>query len=556
MLEIISFILSIVIAAIFIGIQSVFYRNNKAKLKIVKNFFQKDKDYENESYAVYGKDEDTQLIEFIAPEGSNLRNLITELNEYIKKNHGTTDFSIIQNKTERRIELLYEDATSKLAFPIYIGLMGTFLGVFMGLLFFSIGLSGSPDGISDGAIRNLINGVLVSMSTSFIGLFLSTKSNHFASEVRKKVDEDKSSFFEYIQNELMPTLGVSMVAALNKLHQTINLFEPTFNRVIERFQTTFDICTQRFGNAFERNVIVVSEAVKAMGENMDKINQNVELNERLIKTMQSEDIRRTLDVFIDASFSYGLIVDRTRKFEEIGDLLEKRILELINTQSIYNKSLEIPLSVANKLNAILARVTDFEKGVNALGKTIEKTQLLGNSEIELVKEQITAIKKKQKIAMQYMEISDGRLEDIFKLQAENIRKLNKKYEESLAGYAERFDNVLEQLGEEMQTRRKEIVNAIEEKFSLEQIQQEFSQLSKLNKIEELLKSIDTKSSRDDVDSVLRKTREEVETIRKTLTGLIAEARKTGETKRTPQAPPERQTSGGGFFGGIFGRGNR
>ena len=538
-----STILSIVIAVLFFGIQIWYFSQNLLKLKIVRNFFYKEKDYE-----VLGEGEDSQLNQYVAPEDSNLRKLITELNEYTKKNHGTTDFSIIQNKTERRIELLYEDATAKLAFPIYIGLMGTFLGVFLGLWFFNIGLSNSVDGITDDAISNLIKGVLISMSTSFIGLLLSTISNHKASEVRKIVDEDKSTFFEYIQNELMPTLGVSMVAALNKLHHTINLFEPSFNRVIDRFQNTFDSCTQRFGNAFEQNVVVVSEAVQAMGKNMDKINQNVDLNERLIKTMQSEDIRRTLDVFIDASFSYGLIVDRTRKFEEIAELLEKRLLELINTQKNYNNSLEIPLSVANKINAILARVTDFEKSINALGKSIEKTQLLGNSELELVKEQLTAIKKKQTLAMRYIETADGHLEDIFKKQGEVLRDLNKKFEASIQGYADKFDNVLEGLGKEMQQRRAEIIAALEEKFSLDQIQQEFTQLNKLSKIEELLTSINTKSSREEIDSVLKNTREEVQSIRKTLSSLMEEAKKKPEL--------EKPAAGGGIFGGLFGGRNR
>lgn len=531
-----SFFVSLLVFIIFLCIQGFYFFGNMKKLEAVRKFFVKKRDYE-----VYGEAEDSQLNASVAEEGSSLHTLIKELNEYTRKNHGTTDFSVIQNKTERKVSVMYENATSKLAFPTYLGLMGTFLGVFCGLLSFNWGLFNSVDGITDLAISNLIWGVLVSMSTSFIGLLLTTVSNHIAADTQKIVGEDKNEFYEFIQNELMPTLGVSMVAALNKLHQTINLFEPSFNRVIEKFQTTFDSCTQRFGNAFEQNVTIVSEAVRVMGENMDKINKNVDLNERLIQTMQSEDLQRTLEVFIDASYSYGLIVDRTRKFEEIASLLEKRVVELIDTQRRYNESLEIPLSIANKLNGILVRVSDFEKSINALGKSIQSTQLLGNSEIELVKEQLTAINKKQKIAMRYIDISDEHLEDIFKLQNEAIRKLNNKFEESLVGYAERFEGVLDKLAEEMQKRRAEIVSAIEEKFSLDQIQQEFSQLSKLKKIEELLASINAKSSREEVDKTLETTRCEVESIHKLLDNAIEEAKKKSDT-----------AGGGGFLGGLFG----
>ena len=538
-----TLIISIVIAVIFFIIQCLYFSNNLKKLKIVRNFFNKEKDYE-----VLGEGENSQLNPYVAPENSNLRKLILELNEYTEKNHGTTDFSIIQNKTERKIELLYEDATSRLAFPIYIGLMGTFLGVFLGLLLFDIGLSTSKEGITDESISNLIWGVLISMSTSFCGLLLSTISNHKASEVRKIVDEDKSTFFDYIQTELMPTLGVSMVAALNKLHHTINLFEPSFNRVIDRFQNTFDSCTQRFGNAFEQNVVVVSEAVRVMGENMEKINENVDLQAQLLKTLKSKGVVDSLNAFVRAAQHFDYVTDAINKFEEERAKISRSIVDLVETQRQYNNSLEIPLSVANKINAILARVTDFEKSINALGKSIEKTQLLGNSELELVKEQLTAIKKKQTLAMRYIETADGHLEDIFKKQGEVLRDLNKKFEASIQGYADKLENVLEGLGKEMQQRRAEIVAALEEKFSLDQIQQEFTQLNKLSKIEELLTSINTKSSREEIDSVLKNTREEVQSIRKTLSSLIEEAKKKPES--------EKPAAGGGIFGGLFGGRNR
>lgn len=538
-LAITSLIISICTFVIALGVQLYYFFGNKRKLAIVHNFFNK-----NREYAVWGEDENSQIDATVADSNSHLFALITELNKYTRKNHGTTDFSVIQNKTDRKINVLYDEATSKIAFPTYVGLMGTFVGVFLGLLFFTIGLGSSPngEGITDETIGNLISGVLVSMSTSFIGLLLTTITHHLASETQKVVGEEKNNFYEFIQNELMPTLGVSMVAALNKLHHTINLFEPSFNRVIDRFQTTFDSCTQRFGNAFEQNVTIVSEAVRVMGENMDKINKNVDLNEKLIKTMQSEEIKNTLEVFIDASFSYGLVVQCLHKFEALGETLSEKTQQLINTQQRYNDSLEIPLSVANKLNQILSRVTDFEKSVNELGRNLEKIDITTNSEVKALKEIVTAIKKKQKTAVEAMQVSDGHLENIFKMQGDSIRKLSKAYEENLATYVQKFEDVLEGLGKEMQERRREIVAAIEEKFSLEQIQQEFSQLSKLKKIEELLKSMDTKSSREDVDKILETTRSEVQSIRKLLDKAIDESQKKPDSQ-----------GGSGFLGGLFGR---
>lgn len=531
-ISIASLIISIATFIIASIVQLYYFNGNRKKLKSVRNFFSKKRDYE-----LLGEAEDSQLNPNVAVDGSNLYILIEELNEYTKKNHGTTDFSIIQNKTERKINVMYDNATSRIAFPTYVGLMGTFIGVFLGLLFFTIGLGSSPngEGITDETIGNLISGVLVSMSTSFFGLLLTTITHHLAAETQKVVREDKNEFYEFILNELMPTLGVSMVAALNKLHHTINLFEPSFNKVIEKFQTTFDSCTSRFGSAFEKNVTIVSKAVRIMGENMDKVNDNVISQTQLLKTLRSRGVIDSLEAFVQASQSFDIATKSLKRFKTTFNTLKSVLDEIINAQGQYNKSLEVPLNVANKLNQILERITDFEESINNLGRNIQKTDLIANSEIEALKQIVTAIKKKQEIAVESMEVSDGNLENIFKMQAESIAKLGRVYEESFASYAEKFQNILDGLEKEMLERRREIVSAIEEKFSLDQIQQEFSQLSKLKKIEELLTSINTKSSREAVDKTIEATRGEVESIRKLLDNAIEDAKQSNRK----------------FFGGIF-----
>lgn len=522
-------------------IQAAFFITNIRKLLRVRSFFNK-----CGQYAVSDNGENSQLSQDVAKEGSSLHTLIGDLNEYTRRNHGTADFSVIQNKTERKIKVLFDDASSRIVFPTYIGLMGTFLGVALGLFYFYCGLSTASDSITDKTIGELISGVLVSMATSFIGLLLTTITNLVAASAQKKVGADKNEFYEFIQNELMPSLGVSMVHALNKLHKTINLFEPSFNRVIDKFQKTFDNCTQRFGDAFEKNVTVVSNAVTAMGNNMDKINTNIDLQEELLSTLQSRGVLDSLNAFVRAARNFDMVTTALNRFEESKNAIKNVTEELVRTQKNYNESLVIPLDVANKLNSILSRVTEFERSINALGRSIEKTDLIANTEIEALKDAIKAIKKKQKIAVEAMEVSDGHLENIFKLQSESIVKLGRVYEDSVAEYAAKFETVLSGLGAEMKERRKEIVNAIEEKFSLEHIQQEFSHIHRLEKIEDLLSSIKSNSSREQVDKALEETRKEVAQIRQLLDKAIVESEKANPTGKPAT------TNSGGFFTSIFG----
>jgi hypothetical protein len=388
----IAFGCSLVAALIIAAIQWRFYLLNRAKLREFQSFFNRDSE---KAYTIIRHDEEPQLDATIAIEGSSFAELLDELNAYIHKNRGTTDFSIIQNKTERKLSSLYEYATARLAFPTYIGLMGTFFGIFIGLILFWKGLSG--EGISDEVVGNLISGVLVSMSTSCFGLLLSTISNYKASEAKKIVDEEKNNFFEFIQNELLPSLGVSMVDALNKLHQTINLFEPAFNHVIEKFQTTFDGCTQAFGSAFEQNVKVVATAVQEMGRNMDKINENVSLQEKLLNTLHSRRVVDTLNAFVSAAQKFDTVSVSIGRYESMSNAIKEQTASLIEQQRSYNESLTIPSQLVTQLNNLLNRISTFEDSINNLGTTVSETQLLGNRTIKTVELQLNAIKQKQDI---------------------------------------------------------------------------------------------------------------------------------------------------------------
>jgi len=283
------------------------------------------------------KDSDISQIDMKdIPANSDLGKLIGEINEYIRKTKGTTEFSIIQNKTERLEEMLYEDSTARMSFPIYLGLMGTFCGVFLGISSFLVNVwTGS---VNDDSIKGLLVGVLVSMSTSFIGLLLTTRNNYYCSDAKRKVDIDKNKFFDFIQTELMPSLDISMVFALNKLHETVVMFEPSFNRVIANFQETFDDCTETFGEQFTRNVSVVYRAVDTMGKNMDKINENIDLQTKLIRALGGNKIVKGMDAFMTAVSHFDKITESLERFEQICEIMLNAAQDVVDIQKESTKA--------------------------------------------------------------------------------------------------------------------------------------------------------------------------------------------------------------------------
>ena len=478
----ISLIVSFVMAVGFILWQKRVYNENKRAIARLKRFFSKKEAFSTcESYEY---DEDGNpiseyiKIKEVADKEAELMNLIDDINAYIKKSKGTVAFSIIQNKTERRISMLYEIATSKLSFPTHIGLMGTFAGVFIGLIMFLIGTM-AVGGITDSSIQSLITGVLVSMATSCCGIWLLILSHRLASEATNQIDHDKNDFYEWVQNELMPTVDVSMVEAIGKLHETIDKFEPTFSGVISQFKGAFKDVTNAFGTEFRKSVQVVASAVDTMGKNIDKVNKNIDLQSNLLDTLKSNQLVRGMDSFVEASKRFTDITGSLDQFERARRIMLVAAQETINIQKDFNESLQIPKQVAAEINIILNRITKFEESINGLGVNVAQTQMVGNQLVEQIKENINAIKAKQTVAEKYADTANKRLEVYFDEQKKEVSRIMQKYNEALESYLDDYETMLKERKTELESRNREFVEAIDRKLSIEDIQSDFKALREI-----------------------------------------------------------------------------
>lgn len=505
-----TILISGIVFVFFIYFQIKYFIETRTYRNLFNNFFAK-----NEEYATYNSiinGEDITQLKQVGTSGSDLNTLIAEINHYVAKTKGTTDFAVIQNKVERKLNMRYDQSVAKLAFPTYLGLMGTFAGVFMGIFMFLYGFDGAGN-ITDESIENLLIGVLVSMSTSLIGLLLTTINNALAGESRKIIEEDKNEFYDFVQTELMPTLDVSMVLAITRLHETVDKFEPAFDGVISRFQTTFDNCTRAFGDSFEKNVTAVAGAVSAMGRNMDKINENISLQQQLLATLKGDEIVRGMDKYIEAAEHFVSITKSLDKFEEARRMMLAATQEAINLQNSYSDALKIPREVAVRVNQILDRIKTFEENVNRVGGSLENRQILGNDVIETIREQVNAIRKKDKIAMKYFEIADGKLSDVFEEQTKVLKELNNHYKEAIAGHIEGFEEMLKEQTLEIKILHEQFIEQMQMHLNVEEIHKDFSNLRKLNEVVEQLHRLTQNSVKaDELSKKLRDIQAEIANI--------------------------------------------
>lgn len=453
----------------------------KRNLSSVEAFFPDTPDY-----AVTGGDNKT--TEITSSVEGDMQSLIAELNQYIECNKGTTDFSIIQNKTERRTDTVYERATAKLSFPTYIGLMGTFAGVLIGLIGFSI------FGNEETRIDNLVHGVMVSMVTSLVGLVLTTSGNRIAAETKEVLDNRKNQFYDFLQNGLMPSLGTSMVAALDRLRDTLGTFEPTFSSVISKFESsfvgtielfkeTFDTCTVNFGEEFRRNSELLNRGVDKMAHSVDLINANVDNQRQLLEEIRSTKMWDTLNQFVEVA---GILEQASKHIEglrDVGKMIEEQVMALMAAQEEYTKSLAVPKVLTERINNLLDRVSTFEKSINNLGPAISSTELISTKEMNDIKAHLDRIAQQNYQANRYADMQTEKLEEFFAEQTESIKQLNVRYRALMEEHGDKLNEVLEESIETLGKKREAFLRAVDEAFDVAEINTQFSHLETLPRLE-------------------------------------------------------------------------
>ena len=509
-----------VTVAAFAAIQLGFFFSTHIKLNELSRFFPS-KNWETNS-----DEEDLTLIA-VPEESKNAQELVSEINNYITKTNGAVEYAVIKDKTDRRIDSLYEFATSKISFPTHLGLMGTFFGVYIGLKCFNAGLGQGDGGITDQMIKELIGGTIVSMVTSLVGLVLMTISNIHASNVQKKVDAQRDEFFEFLQMSVIPTLGTNVSSSLNRLRSTIGNFEPSFRAVIEEFKTAFRDCTDMFKGTFAENAEVLTKSVAEMGSNMTLINENIQKQDQLLATLRQREMIVTLDKFVSAANSFDSVTTSIQKLEEAKERIIASTNTLTEKQESYNQSLEIPTRLLQQVNAILDRVTTFEKSINALGVNIAQTQLLGNTQINAIEEQLNALKTKHSLVYRYQDTEVEELEKIYKEQSKAVMDLSDAFkrvvaqnkddiESAMGDFKKAYDEVVRTCKTGVQQKLDEFIEALNKTLDVEDANRKLSNLDRLQALEaslgDIKAAIADKSALTDVSKAVREGNAKIEDL--------------------------------------------
>lgn len=510
---------------------------------------------EGQNYTVAKDDEGRFSIDTQDKSSEDFKELVKELNEYLSKNEGTSDFGIIKDKVQSRLDSLYENATSKVSFPTLLGLLGTFVGVWCGLQSFKYGIA--SDGVSDATISALVGGIIISMATSVVGLILMMWGSSRASRILKGVETRRNGFFDFIQVQLMPELGTSMVSALNSLRRTVGKFEPSFRSVIADFKTAFGECTETLRGTFGESVEKLTNAVNVMASGMDTINANVSLQKELLATMQQPGTLNTLQRFVEAADKFDSATTAIANLNNVKNEIAQSSAQLIEAQKQFMEKLPIPKSVFEKINAILNRVTTFEDSLNGLAPGLAAVQNFGNELINLINTQLNAIKQKGVILQNYQDTTDENLQKYYKEQQERIQEFVGGYRRELQDLGTALTEALQDTKKQFEQTAADCLRAVNDKRNqyIEEIKQSLDieakdqHLAKLEQIPDMFKTLDTIAqsapSKEDIKNISDKLGELKEAISK------KKARSGGDADTTTSGIKPKK----GLLDRIFGRGN-
>lgn len=265
------------------------------------------------------------VLETPASATAEFADVVQGTNAYLLKNKGTADFDILQSIAERRALALDAEVQSGTSAPLFIGLMGTFLGAILGLG----GLLGGSGEFNEAAIQGFLRGVTVAMIGSLCGLGLTLWGNVLYKTARRQSEQRRNDYYTFLQVQLLPILHSDMAGSLGTLKAVLDSFNQEFLSKIYEF----------------------GPIVRALNEN---ITVQKDFLEQLQKVGYTQMANASIRVF-------DKVAESAHHFENF-----------LAYQQELNQTLRNGQQVAGSLTSLLGRLSGLENGLNQVPALVQQ----------------------------------------------------------------------------------------------------------------------------------------------------------------------------------------
>lgn len=421
------------------------------------------------------------------------RKIIDAIGNFLDKNkYNVTDFSLIKDIVDRNSEAEEEAIQTQIPIPLYLGLIGTMLGILLGVVSLVIGRGVTDLASQKGAesIEGLLGGVAIAMFSSVMGNFLTIRASTKAREIKKAVEERKNDFFSWLQAELLPKISSDLSTALTKLGYDLYDFNNSFKQNADTLNNTIAMVSKSTYNQAlllkkldELNItkiatanIDVYEKLKNCSSEIGTISQNMnEFTENMKNVKENifgvgaymekniDEYKNRQEFIRNATGSIDIALQKN--LGELKSVVDKTSSQYSNLFgefdiAIQKTSKEVVESMKKNMNESSEQIADnYEKAIDSLHQEITK-KLTDFTTLESELKNLTDVKKN---------IAD--LADITKKQNETVADANKTNNETLTIMIQE----IKQLAETNKTG-----NATENN-TLKQLILEVQKLSEINK---------------------------------------------------------------------------
>lgn len=212
--------------------------------------------------------------------------IISSLNRYLDKNRGgVSDYHLMKDIIDRNCDSVEEEIQALIPIPIYLGLVGTMLGILVGagLLVFSGGLHdllSSATGSGSVGIEALLGGVALAMGSSIVGLILTVFGSLKLKNVKSKLEKRKNNFLSWIQAELLPNISNDTSSALVRMTQNLDKFNAVFSHNANNLENVLIEVTKSYDKQKETiefiNKLRITEIATANIDVYDKLKNSTD----------------------------------------------------------------------------------------------------------------------------------------------------------------------------------------------------------------------------------------------------------------------------------------
>jgi len=369
--------------------------------------------------------------------------LIGGVNKYLMNNKDRAiDFHIIKDIVERNVEQQNNRIVQSISAPLYIGLLGTFIGIIFGLY----SLSNVAE--FDTELPNLLKGISIAMIASFCGLFIMlVNSVVFHKRAMYRVEENSNNFLSFVQAELLPRFSGGLSSVLEKFEEGIGSFNRRFSANLGQFK-----------KVMEHNL----EAYRLQIEFLDKLKEvdifnSVKANITVLQELQSSvhefskfnNYLELLNVFIDRSADYTTKIDTLLNSAEGYEVLANKIIET------YDGNTQLQKFIIDHIAAIEQNQQISKEAVTGV------TNVLGESLDNLKGYTTNKITEVKRFMNQELEV----MNDEYKNRWKNLEHLDKmedlvRHSKQGGEQQKEMTSAVQKMLSELQKSQKEIVQGL------------------------------------------------------------------------------------------------